>query len=211
MKTNIGKNQFLTNNKKKIEDVKIDSWNYVGNAMNWNLEKAKEYIVELESKRDPNKVEMMENIIWTFLKSEANAYKREETECINKEDGVFQSYLKQCTTIMKRIAEEEEAKIDKIYRRGYTAQKSAEFQTQFISIYLKRAIQDGQEESKTLEIDYVISKLGHHGCNMFKSYVAMKAAELYIQDKFKKKTEAMKKFITQFRKLESYWEKNIMI
>lgn len=168
-------------------------------------------VMNYQSKRDPNKVEMMENIIWTFLKSEANAYKREETDCVNKEDGVFQSYLKQCSTIMKKVAEEEEAKIDKIYRRGYTAQKSAEFQTQFISIYLKRAIHDEQEEAKTLEIDYVVSKLGQHGCSMFKSYVAMKAAELYIQDKFKQKTDAMKKFITQFRKIENFWENEVLI
>ncbi|MGL5049441.1 MAG: hypothetical protein ACRC6E_02250, partial [Fusobacteriaceae bacterium] len=49
---------------------------------------------EFRNKKEPNKMEQIENLVWTFFKAEAERLIFNLNKCMLEEDGVFAHWIK---------------------------------------------------------------------------------------------------------------------
>lgn len=155
------------------------------------------------------KFEEIKNVGIVFLHHSINRYKVQQDELFIGKDTYLAPYIKgQVTMLVKEINKLE----GKLSRDCYTHNRAEKMSNKIKDYYLKKAIKiEDDNPDEYVPPELLIEKLGIDGYELMKSYFAVKAGIMCLQQEIlKDKREDCECLMLRFKALQKFWELQIL-
>ena len=155
------------------------------------------------------KFEEIKNVGIVFLHHSINRYKVQQDELFTGKDTYLAPYIKgQVTMLVKEINKLE----GKLSRDCYTHNRAEKMSNKIKDYYFKKAIKiEDDKPDEYISPELLIEKLGIDGYELMKSYFAVKAGIMFLQQEIRESNrEDTMGLMLKFKALQKFWERDIL-